>query len=710
MRERIKHLVAAVKARTRRRSARWALLLLATAFAIGQIGASLVEGSRWVGVIAPPDVPKESQIYRWLVRLPARWLGESLLHLGFDVPQMMRNTRATPEVCIIYMDEQSSTDLGQGSTWDRKIHAELLRRLKEDGARAVFFDIVFSGARNEPDTPSDIALRDALKDFGSAFIGGGIDLSFRASSENVQIIPPKPIFRKAGIPWGLLVYRPIDSDYAIRAMFTGTEQIPSLSWRAAEKLGAKLPTDAAQRSELRWLNYYGAPGTFENRSYSEALNPNGVPPGFFKDRIVFVGGRSALAVINFGKDDFRTPYSRMLGGKFAPGVEIHATAMLNLLRGESLRRIPYETEREIAFWFGFFLTLLLVPWVPWVAWSLAGLAAVVVTLLAIDGVQHRFVFGNWLVLASVQPALVIGANYLFEGRRRSALKKAFGLYLSPEMADQIASLDMDLKPGGEVVEATIMFTDLEGFTSLSEELDDPERLSQILTQYFTQCTEPVLQNQGTIVKFIGDAVLAVWGAPLPDAMHARHAVQAAWRLHQSSEIRISGEPMLVRGKKVRTRVGVHTGRVLAGNLGSTQRFDYTVIGDPVNLAARLESLNKHLGSCVLISEDTRLGMGEGFIIRALGRYILKGKVAAIAIHELLGEVGRDAVPEWLAAFQEGVEAFKKGDTAIATGAFEKVIAARGGTDGPSQFLLDEIARRAASPTRPWSEDIELHEK
>ncbi len=709
MSEKIQQLLQAAKARIRRRAARWALLLLA-AFVIGEFGALLIEGSRWVGVIAPPDVPKESQVYRWLVRLPARWLGESLLHLDFDLPQMMRNTRPTPEVCIIYMDEQSSTDLGQGSTWDRKIHADLLRRLKADGAKAVFFDIVFSGARNEPDTASDIILCDALKDFGNAFIGGGIDLSFRGNSENVQVIPPKPIFRRAGIPWGLLVYRPIDSDYAIRAMFTGTEQVPSLSWRAAEKLGAKLPADAAQRGELRWLNYYGAPGTFENRSYSEALNPKGVRPGFFKDRIVFVGGRSALAVINFGKDDFRTPYSRMLGGKFAPGVEIHATAMLNLLRGEWLTRIPYEIERRIAFWFGFLLTLLLVPRVPWLAWAGASVAVVVVALLAIDGVQHRFIWGNWLVLASVQPALVIAANYLFEGRRRSAVKKAFGLYLSPEMARQISSGDFDLKPGGKVVEATIMFTDLEGFTSLSEELADPERLSVILTQYFTQCTGHVLGNQGMIVKFIGDAVLAVWGAPVPNPDHARNAVQAAWRLHQSSEIQIDGKPLLVRGKKVRTRVGVHTGKVLAGNLGSTKRFDYTVIGDPVNLSARLESLNKHLGSCVLISEETRMGMGEGFISRGLGRYILKGKVAAIAIHELLGEVGRDAVPEWLPSFSEGAAAFKKGDVAAADAAFRKVIAARGGADGPSQFLVDEIARRAAAPATPWSEDIELHEK
>jgi adenylate cyclase len=699
------------------------LVVLTTAIFIGGFGAWLIESSRWLGVPGSDarELPSETQAYRFLVRMPSTAFAEGLARASFDFPQMCRPTRPTPEICILFMDEDSSRELKQGSTYDRRVHAELLRVLKAEGARAVFFDIVFSGERDDPDSPADLELAAALKDFGAAFIGGGIEQSFRDKSNNVKIVTPKPIFRRAGAQWGLLVFQPIDSDYGIRAMYPGTDQIPSLSWRAAEKLGAKLPADNEERKKLRWLNYYGRTGTFQSYSYFEVLNPNGrvdengvkargVKEGAFKDKIVFVGGKTALAVLNFGKDDFRTPYTALPGGQFAPGVEVHATAMLNLLRGEWLTRLPIEKEKRIVFWFGFIFTILLMPRAPWQVLSSCVALAIAVTLLAIWGVQHSFVWGNWLVPALVIPLLIALANYLFEGRRRNAIIGAFGKYLSPEMAKQISTQDVDLKPGGKVVEGTIMFTDLEGFTSLSEELDDPARLSQILATYFTQCTGHVLELKGTIAKFIGDAVLAVWGAPLPDKDQVRNAVVSAWRLHKDSDIMIDGKPLLVRGKKVRTRIGIHTGQVLAGNLGSEQRFDWTVIGDPVNLAARLESLNKHLGTSVLISNDAFEKMGPGFTTRRLGAFIMKGKASALVIHEMLGEAGIDPVPEWLPDFNAGVAAFEAGDVNGAKAAFENVIAARGGKDGPSEFLLGEIERRTAEPSAEWSAEVELHEK
>ena len=689
------------------------LIVLLTAFGIGQFGAWLIESSRWLGVRDQerPELPIETQTYRFFVRLPGSAFAEFLARLSFDFPQMCRMTRPTPEACILFMDEDSSRELKQGAIYNRQIHADLVRKLKEAGARAVFFDIVFAGERGEVDSPSDLELAAALKEFGNAFIGGGIEQSFRdLRSNNVKVIPPKPIFRKEGIPWGLLVFQPIDSDYGIRAMYTGTEQVPSLTWRTAEKLGAKLPANSAERMELRWLNYYGRPGTLKNYSYFEVLQPYGIPEGALKDKIVFVGGRTALSVLNFGKDDFRTPYTSLPGGQFAPGVEVHATTALNLLRGEWLTRLPIEKEKRMVFWFGFLLTVLLMSRAPWLVLLSCAVAAVAVMLLAIFGVQHWFVWANWLVPAVVIPLLVALANYLFEGRRRSAITKAFGLYLSPEMARQISTQDVDLKPGGKIIVGTIMFTDLEGFTSLSEELDDPARLSQILATYFTQCTGHVLGLKGTISKFIGDAVVAVWGAPVADDIHVRNAVLSAWRLHKDSDIVIDGKPLVVRGKKVRTRVGVHTGKMLAGNLGSEQRFDWTVIGDPVNFAARLESLNKHLGTSVLISDEVFQKMGPGFTSRRLGTFLMKGKTTPLVIHELLGEVAVDAVPEWLPLFNEAVSAFEKGDASAARDIFQKVIAACGGTDGPSHFYLEELDRRAAEPAAEWHSVIQLHEK
>ncbi len=687
------------------------LVVFVTALCIGQFGAWLIESSRWLGVAEGREIEEESQAARY-IRLTTVSVAETLGRYSFDIPQMCRGSRRgrfPDEVCIIYMDDRSAVELKQPGMYDRKLHASLVRRLKEAGARAIFFDIVFDGDDSQP-TPSDLEFAAALKETGNVYIGGATEESISERVNVTRGIAPKKIFR-AGARWGLLVFKPIDPDQGIRALYGGMERFPNLTWIMAKNLGAKLPEEADERMKLRWLNYYGPFGTFRNFSYAEAMAPNGVKEGAFKDKIVFIGSRVSLATSGTdSKDAFRTPYTMRFNGMFSPGVEIHATAALNLLRGESLTRFPNEIEKRVVFWFGFILTIVLMPRAPWLVILSCILASVGVAVLALEGVERWHVWGNWLVPAVVVPGIVAFANYLLEGRRRNAIIGAFGKYLSPEMAKQISTQDVDLKPGGKVVSGTIMFTDLEGFTSLSEELDDPERLARILSQYFTQCTGHVLQLKGTIAKFIGDAVLAVWGAPIPDKDHVRNAVLSAWRLHKDSEIVIDGKPLVVRGKKVRTRVGVHTGRVLAGNLGSTERFDWTVVGDPVNLAARLESLNKHLGTSVLVSDAAFLGMGPGFTTRRLGAFIMKGKTSSLVIHELLGEKGVDPVPAWLPDFNAGVAAFEEGAPAKAAEFFQKVVAACGGSDGPSGFYLAEIERRAAAPAAAWEAEIELREK
>ena len=179
------------------------------------------------------------------------------------------------------------------------------------------------------------------------------------------------------------------------------------------------------------------------------------------------------------------------------------------------------------------------------------------------------------------------------------------------MADKISESDFDLRPGGKVVEATIIFTDLEHFTTLSEDLD-PAEVSAILIAYFEQTTRCVLKNKGMIIKYVGDAVMAAWGAPIDEPAHAIRAAEAACDLRSLTELE-------VRGKKLRTRVGVNSGKVLAGNLGSSFRFDYTMIGDTTNFASRLESLNKYLGTQVLISDSVHEQLDGKFITRRLGR-------------------------------------------------------------------------------------------
>src|SRR5438552_6791891 len=244
------------------------------------------------------------------------------------------------------------------------------------------------------------------------------------------------------------------------------------------------------------------------------------------------------------------------------------------------------------------------------------------------------------------------------------------------MADKIADSDFDLKPGGKVVDVTVIFTDLESFTTISEDLD-PAEVSEIRTSYFGQTTKCILENNGTIIKYIGDAVFAAWGAPIDEPRHAMCAAETACDLRCLSELKI-------HGKTLRTRVGIHSGKVLAGNLGSSFRFDYTMIGDAVNFASRLESLNKYLGTQVLISDAVRQQLGDRFVIRPLGEFRVAGKKQSVVIHELICRCDAESGEKrWIDVFEKGLAVFRTGDFTAARDYMNRTREMRGGSDHPS---------------------------
>jgi adenylate cyclase len=272
------------------------------------------------------------------------------------------------------------------------------------------------------------------------------------------------------------------------------------------------------------------------------------------------------------------------------------------------------------------------------------------------------------------------------------------------MADRIANSEFSLALGGKEVEVTVLFTDLESFTKMSESLP-PSEVSQILTTYFNQTTRAILEQDGTIIKYIGDAVMAVWGAPLEEPRHAQRAVLAAWGMSQAGKREVAG-------RKLRTRIGVNSGLVLAGNLGSDFRFDYTLIGDTVNFASRLEGLNKYLGTDVLISEFTARQLDERIKLRSLGRFIVVGKKNPVGIFEVLGpatDFPQD--PPWLETFNRAMKHFFKRELDAAEKGMREVIELRAGKDGPAEFYLHEIAHaRTRNPEEPWDGAVRFDSK
>jgi adenylate cyclase len=633
--------------------------------------------------------------------------GEPLVRFSYDLPFLWRSSLDTHEITLVYLDEYSAKQLNQplDDVWNRALHVRLLDRLTQEKARLVFYDIVFDAPA--PDPAADAAFAESIRSNGKVILGAALDIVERLGSvREERVLAPTKVLRKAAAGYGIVAFRPVDPDYGVREMYLrGTSVVPTATWSAAQALGAKITHESREAIGPLWINYYGPRDTFSSVNIAQALDPNGTPPGYFKDRIVIIGPRSAVGYLGLGKDEFATPYSRW-NRQFSPGLEVHATILLNLLRNEWLTRMAPNQEAALIVFIGV-LAGSLAFFRPLMAALLAAIISVGIACDACWLVWHQRTWFAWLIPAAVQMPLglawSVGSQYLLESRRRKELRRAFGFYLSPQMADKIANSDFDLRPGGRIVDATIIFTDLENFTTLSEELD-PTEVSAILIAYFEQTTRCILEKRGTIIKYIGDAVMAAWGAPIIQSEHAVSAVEAACDLRALTQIE-------VRGRKLRTRIGINSGKVLAGNLGSSFRFDYTMIGDTTNFASRLESLNKYLGTQILISEAVREQLDGKFSTRRLGEFRVVGKVHSVAIHELLGRgEARSADQAWIDAFETGLDCFRAGRFSDAADLMNRACQLRGGSDGPAEFYLRKIAILRGAGLKNWDGIIELSEK
>ena len=277
-------------------------------------------------------------------------------------------------------------------------------------------------------------------------------------------------------------------------------------------------------------------------------------------------------------------------------------------------------------------------------------------------------------------------NLIIEKRGRY-LKKAFSSYVSAELVDEIVKNPDLLKLGGEKREISILFSDIRGFTTLSESLS-PEELVRLLNEYLAPMTRIVMEERGTLDKFIGDAVMAIYNAPLTVAGHAGHACRSALKMldrlgELNAEFAKRGLPRIDIG------IGINTGQAVVGNMGADMRFDYTAIGDNVNLASRLEGLNKYYGTHILVSESTR-AQAEGFGFREVDLVRVKGKNEPVSVYELLNEPGE---PE--PAFVRALALYRAQEFARAEADFAVIAAAAG--DQLSKLYLERCRQFMASP-------------
>jgi len=444
-------------------------------------------------------------------------------------------------------------------------------------------------------------------------------------------------------------------------------------------LGSKAAIYPDGRGQLL-INYEGPWGTFPHYSIVDVIEGK-CKPGTFQGKLVLVGATAT------GIGDLRaTPF----GGANFPGVEIHANVVDNILNDRFLRRGAKQALSDVLLIFAFGIPLGI--WMALVSarWMWFG-AFLFVPLVAVD--YWSFLHGWWLNFTV--PAVTLASNVLLvslyrslvEEKEKRRVRSVFGQYLSPEVVRRLLVNPRLVEP--KKTEITVMFSDIRGFTTISEKLDAQE-LALFLNQYLSDMTSLVFDHHGTLDKYIGDALMAFWGAPFEEPGHAAKACKAALKMMDrvrelQKKWEAEGKPHLDIG------IGLNTGMASVGNMGSALRYGYTALGDAVNLSSRLEGLNKDYGTHIIVNESTyEAAKQSGFLFRELDLIRVKGKLQPVAIWELVGRAGEDTVygaPEQVRSrvelFRSARALYGKRRWQAAQQAFQEILD-KWADDGPSR--------------------------
>lgn len=387
------------------------------------------------------------------------------------------------------------------------------------------------------------------------------------------------------------------------------------------------------------IPYRGRQGSFTYISIADVLHDR-VDPLLLKNKIILVGTTAP------GLLDMRaTPVSAVY-----PGVEVHANMIAGILDQDIKQQPAYMLGAEVLWLLlvGMTLSILLPLLTPMRAILVS--CVVFATSQGLSQLLWQYTdivmpIANSLVMIALLFALNMSYGYFVESRTKRQITNLFGQYVPTELVDEMSKHPESVSMEGESRDMTVLFSDVRGFTTISEGLD-PKELSALMNEFLTPLSRVVYKHRGTIDKYMGDCIMAFWGAPLPDALHARNAILSGMEMLATldalqARFKARGWPPIKIG------VGVNTGRISVGNMGSEVRIAYTVMGDEVNLASRLEGITKQYGVGMIVGENTREITPE-FVYRELDRVRVKGKDKPVAIYEplgLVGEVGKDTLDE-----------------------------------------------------------------
>jgi adenylate cyclase len=487
-----------------------------------------------------------------------------------------------------------------------------------------------------------MAFAKAIKETDNIVIGMSILFTQDDRGYQTKLELPIEKLRKNARAVGL-VHNVFDPDMHVRKSFIRLDyQDRKYFSLALETLGVYYGiTDRVKNmteTELKWgdmnvplykrnqliINFAGPSGSFTTVPFYKVYNGSEISPDTFKDKIVLIGSTAEIL-----HDVFITPFSE--SGNMMPGVEIHANVINTIMHNSFMSKM----ENLQSFWLVLGIGIL----TCFLLFGVGTMPGLAIAMAEIIGYIFfaRYLFDNHnYIITFVDPIFTMVFCYLsmstykvtVEEREKKRIKATFSRYVSANLVEEL--LNREIKLGGEKKEISVLFSDIRGFTSMSEKMQ-PEEVVGILNEYLTEMTDIIFKNNGTLDKFIGDAVMGLFGTPAYFPDHAMRAVRTAVMMQR--KLTELNERWAGQGRQtLKIGVGINTGNVIAGNMGSLKRMEYTVIGDAVNLASRLESLNKELGTEIIISSSTYEQVKDHVKVKKFTDIKVKGKEELLTVY------------------------------------------------------------------------------
>lgn len=662
-------------------------------------------------------------------------------------------------IVLVAISEEADYEIPEKYPWPTNVYAKLIENLNKAGARVIVFDVIFDQP-DQYDLKNDSLFAQAITDNKNVVLAGEILDEEVANSRQIELLFPQNILLDSGYASVGMVDVQSDEDGAIRSYSFGKnhdgksyyklglealakfKDIPrdsidelTASEDAYFKLGNYLIKKDAANSFI--INYYGEEGyfpiydlsniiddpeyttrmeseagfdmnTFDDPDFGEGLLYDGV----FKDKIVIVG-----ATMQVLKDFYKTPLPKIevsaSGSKRElprPGYEIHAHAIQTIIDGNYLSR---QSAWSVLLFMGIGAVLLaLLNWLYGAKW---GVAIMLVLMGGYVFISIHMFLGMSLFLNVTSILLVlfltetgaVGYQYFVEEKEKKRIQGMFSSYVSPKLVQQMVESGKEPQLGGEDTYMTAFFSDIESFSTFSEQLE-PKQLVQLINDYLTSMTNILTDQGGTLDKYIGDAIVAFFGAPVPMEDHALRACISS-QLMQKELVLLrekwarDGWPEIVT--QMKNRMGMNTGEMVTGNMGSNRRFNYTMMGDNVNLAARCESGAKAFGVYTMVTESTKVEAekhGDDCVFRYLDNIVVKGRTQPVKMYEI-ADLRSDADQELMdciGLFEQGLEKYfnQEWDQAIQT--FEKSSILERHPNNPSLIFLNRCKQLKLDPPAP----------